>query len=418
MEEFIKNQITAALKYLPGNLVKSYFICKPVKEAREFRKRVGFIRGMCHPTENFAQLREANIGWIRIDIPFPYEKDGSVSSAYLGFKEKCQRFQSQGIKVMAVTPYPRDYIEFGADIRTPEGTNKVREIGDFLIKDMQGFVSGLQITNEMGIPRFTIPLTLKEAAKFIGVNLEVMYPLRKDIIIGYNSAGPEALLHSELLPYIDFCDYVGIDIYMGCFFNMPGFIWIFEALCRYLWAMTGKPVLIQEFGYLSGGAPKTKAEKKAMLERYGASNEREAKKNIEDFVNRMPEYFGDHIKYVCGNDPSRYFGFLFRSDMVNHFYCELPRLTKIPGYPHTPKGQADFFTDCIERLYSLDFICGCTIYCYKDPDKCYYCGQQECPTETRWGIVDSSGQPKPSYNAVRNVFGRIKWFEATDKRSN
>ena len=68
--------------------------------------------------------------------------------------------------------------------------------------------------------------------------------------------------------------------------------------------------------------------------------------------------------------------------------------------------------------HSLDFICGCTIYCYKDPDTCYYCGQQECPTETRWGIVDSSEQPKPSYNAVRNVFGRIKWFEATDKRSN
>ncbi len=416
MEQFIKDQISAGLRYLPGNLLKSYFIKKSSDETKKFREKVGFVRGVCHPTEDFEQIKGANIGWIRIDIPFPFEKDGSVSASYEGFKAKCKRFQDKGIKVMAVTPYPNDYIAYGADIRTEEGTEKVKEIGKFLVNDMQGFVSGFQITNEMGIPRFTIPLTIKDAAKFIGVNLQVMKPYKKDIIVGYNSAGPEAMLHSLLLPYMDCCDYVGVDIYMGCFFNMPGFIWLFEALCRYLWAMTGKPVLIQEFGYLSGGAPKTKAEKKAMLQRYGADSEKEARKNIEKFVGNMPAHFADHIKYVCENDPSRYFGFLFRSDMVNHFYCELPRLTKIPGYPHTPEGQARFFEDCISHLYSLDFICGCNIYCYKDPDKCYYCGQKECPTETRWGLVDADGNEKPSYKAVRNVFGRIRWLEAVEKK--
>ena len=416
MEQFIKDQITAGLKYLPSNLLKSYFIKSSSEQTKRFREKVGFVRGVCHPTDDYEQIKGANIGWIRIDIPFPYNTDGTVSEAYLAFKQRCKAFQDNGIKVMAVTPYPKDYIDFGADIRTDEGTKRVKEIGEFLINDMQGFVSGFQITNEMGIPRFTIPLTMQEAAKFIGVNLEVMYPQKKDIILGYNSAGPEAMLHSLLLPYMSFCDYVGVDIYMGCFFNVPGFIWIFEALCRYLWAMTGKPVLIQEFGYLSGGAPKTKAEKKAILQRYGAHSEKEAKKNIEKFVSNMPEHFADHIRYVCENDPSRYFGFLFKSDMVNHFYCELPRLTKIPGYPHTPEGQARFFEDCISHLYSLDFICGCNIYCYKDPDMCYYCGQVDCPTETRWGLVDSNGNEKPSYRAVRNVFGRIKWLEAVEKK--
>ncbi len=416
MEQFVKNQITAGLKYLPANLAKSYFIKSSSEETKAFREKVGFIRGVCHPTENFGQIRGANIGWIRIDIPFPFNKDGSIAEPYKSFKEKCLRFQNNGIKVMAVTPYPNDYIEYGADIRTEEGTRKVKEIGEFLINDMQGVVSGFQITNEMGIPRFTIPLTMDEAAKFIACNLEAMYPHKKDIIVGYNSAGPEAMLHSLLLPYVKYCDYVGVDIYMGCFFNMPGFIRIFELLCRYLWAMTKKPILIQEFGYLSGGAPKTKAEKKAILARYGANSEKEAKKNIEQFVENMPKDFADHIKYVCQNDPSKYYGFLFKSDMVNHFYCELPKLTKIPGYPHTPKGQADFFTDCIEHLYSLDFICGCFIYCYKDPNKCYYCGQKDCPTETRWGLVDSDEREKPSYNAVRNVYGRIKWFDTVNKK--
>lgn len=416
MEQFIKDQISSGLRYLPSNLLKSYFIKSSSDETKAFREKVGFIRGICHPTDDFEQIKGANIGWIRTDIPFPFNNDGNISENYVAYKERCLNFQKNGIKVMAVTPYPKEYIEHGADIRTEEGVRKVKEIAEFLICDMQGVASGFQITNEMGIPRFTLPLTLKEAAYFIAVNLEAMYPLKKDIIIGYNSAGPEATLNSELFPYIQYCDYVGIDIYMGCFFNAPGFIWIFEALCRYLWAMTGKPILIQEFGYLSGGAPKTRSQKKEMLMRYGAKNEREARKNIESFVSCMPEYFADHIKYVCENNPSRYFGFLFKSDMVNHFYCELPRLTKIPGYPHTPEGQAKFFEYCITHLYNLDFVCGCNIYCYKDPDKCYYCGQPECPTETRWGLVDSKGNEKPSYRAVRNVFGRIKWLEAVDKK--
>ncbi len=416
MEQFMTDQITAALKYLPKNLLKSYFIRNSSEETRAFRKKIGFIRGLCHPTEDFSQIKEANIGWIRIDIPYPFEKDGSISKSYENFKEKCRRFQDNGIKVMAVTPYPRDYIENGADIRTDEGEKKVREIAEFLIRDMQSCVSGFQITNEMGIPRFTIPLTLKEAAKFICVNLEAMYPLKGDVIVGYNSAGPEAGLHSMILPYIDYCDYVGIDIYMGCFFTMPGFIWFFEALCRYLWAMTGKPVLIQEFGYLSGGAPKTREEKKAILQSYGAVSEKDAKKNIVQFVENMPKQFSDHVKYVCGNDPEKYFGFIFKSDIKNHFYRELPAITMIPGCPHTPEGQAKFFEKCISRLFSLDFICGCNIYCYKDPNRCYYCGQEDCPTETRWGLVDSQGNIKPSYKAVRNVYGRIKWLEAVEKK--
>ncbi len=416
MEQFVKDQITAGLKHLPGNLLKSYFIRSSSAETKRFREKTGFIRGVCHPTDDYAQIKSANIGWIRIDIPFPYEADGSISRHYEAFKERCRRFQENGIRVMAVTPYPKDYIDYGADIRTADGAEKVKEIGKFLITDMQGVVSGFQITNEMGIPRFTIPLTLKEAARFIAVNLEAMYPLKKDIVIGYNSAGPEAGLHAELLPFVKFCDYVGVDIYMGCFFNIPGLMWVFEGLCRYLYAMTGKPVLIQEFGYLSGGAPKTRAEKKEILARYGAKSERAARKNIEGFLDNMPAHFADHVKYVCENDPSRYFGFLFKSDMVNHLYCELPRLTKIPGYPHTPDGQARFFEDLISRLYDLGFVCGCNIYCYKDPDRCYYCGQKECPTETRWGLVDADGNEKPSYKAVRNVFGRIRWLENTEKK--
>ena len=86
---------------------------------------------------------------------------------------------------------------------------------------------------------------MDEAVSFIALHLEEMYPLRGDALIGYNSAGPQADLHTKLRPWHKYCDYVGIDIYLGCFFTAPGFMCLFTALTRYLYALTVKPVFIQ-----------------------------------------------------------------------------------------------------------------------------------------------------------------------------
>ncbi len=78
------------------------------------------------------------------------------------------------------------------------------------------------------------------------------------------------------------------------------------------------------------------------------------------------------------------------------------------GMPHTPEGQAKFFSKVIERLYKLPFMCGTIIYCYTDFDRCGYCGQSDCPTETLWGLVDRNGTPKPSYHAVKKAFEKCR----------
>ncbi len=407
MEQFIKDQITYGLQYLPVNLIKSFFIPKENTATKALRKK-GFVCGVCHPNENYEQIKQANLDWIRIDIPYPFDKDGKLTESYTAFKNRCRGYVEHGIKVMAVTPYPSDYIACGADTRTAEGAKNARETARFLVTDLNGLVSGYQITNEMGIPRFTIPFTMSDAVAFIALHLEEMYPSRGDAIIGYNSAGPQADLHSKLRPWHKYCDYVGIDIYLGCFFTAPGFMCLFTALTRYLYALTGKPVLIQEFGYLSGGKSKTKKQKIDILRRYGVSSENEAKLNIADFVEKLPDGMRDHIKYVCQNDAEKYFGFIFKSDYVNHLYTELPRITKIPGYDHTPEGQAKFFTDIFDKFYKTKHICGAFIYCYSDPPMCYYCGQEDCPTETRWGFVDKEGNPKPSYFAVQKKLAELK----------
>ncbi|MBR3954690.1 MAG: hypothetical protein IKJ63_04375 [Clostridia bacterium] len=407
MEQFIKDQIVYGLQYLPVNLIRSFFIPKETQATKALRKK-GFVCGVCHPNENYEQIKQANLDWIRIDIPYPFDKDGNQVEGYINFKNRCRGYVENGIKVMAVTPYAPEYIENGADPRTPDGEKKARATARFLIEDLKDLVAGYQITNEMGIPRFTIPLTMDEAVAFIGMHLEEMYPIRGETIIGYNSAGPQADLHSKLRPWHKYCDYVGIDIYLGCFFSAPGFMFLFTALTRYLYALTGKPVLIQEFGYLSGGKPKTKKQKIDILRRYGVNSEKEAKQNIAAFVEKTPAVMRDHVKYVCGNDPAKYFSFIFKSDYVNHLYTELPRITKIPGYEHTPDGQAKFFADIFEKFYNTKHICGAFIYCYSDPPMCYYCGQEDCPTETRWGLVDKNGNPKPSYYAVQEKLAELK----------
>lgn len=406
MEDFVKNQIVYGLKYVPGNLVKSAFRPKSSSETRTLRER-GFICGVCHPSENYEQIKQANIGWVRVDIPFPFNKNGALSESYLRFKARAGAYVEKGLQIMAVTPYHYKYTEHGIELQSPQGKQQVREIAVFLLQDLRGLVHGYQITNEMGIPRFTVPLTMRQAAEFIGIQLESMYPHRGETIIGYNSAGPQADLHYMLKPYHKYCDYVGVDWYMGCFFSAPGLMCLFDALIAYLWSFTGKPIILQEFGYIGDGAPKSKQEKLDILRGYGAASEKDAINNITAFVAKLPEYMQDHIKRVCGNDLKRRVEFIFKGDYKNHLYCELPKTTKIPGYPHTPEGQAKFFREIIPKLYKKPYLAGMIVYCYSDSDKCYVCGQSNCPTETRWGLVDQAGKPKPSYYAVRDAFGAI-----------
>ena len=406
MEKYVIDQIKYGVKYLPKCLVGSYF--KPLSSAQTeaFRKKAGgFICGVCHPNENYEQLRRGNIEWIRIDIPYPFDQNGQVRKSYEDFKARCKGYKDRGFKVMAVTPYPRDYLEAGVDPRTDE--QGVRDVAVFMIRDLRNFIDAVQITNEMGIPHFTLPLTQEEAARFIGINAEAMNDVKQDILVGYNSAGPQVDLHLMLKPYHQYCDYVGIDIYIGCFANVGGFMYFFEALVRYLWNLTGKPVVIQEFGYISGGAPKTKAEKRDILRTYGVESIKEAYEKIEMFVENLNDRMKQHVRYVSP-DVSHQGDFLFKSDYVNHLFKELPKNTLIPGYPHTPEGQGKFFRDLIPRMYRLPFVGGVIVYCYADSEKCYMCGQSDCPTETRWGLVDVNGKEKPSYYAVRKAFGRIR----------
>jgi hypothetical protein len=382
----------------------------------------GFIKGVCHAEPDYELIKDANIEWFRDDIPFPYDMDGNISQRYISWKEYAQGYVDEGIRIFGVTPYPADYIEYGLDPRDPASKQGIQDIARFYIEDLRGIVGAFQITNEMGVDRFTYPLTMKEARDFIGMQLEAMYPLKGDILIGYNLTA-QSLMPPNILPlmmrdYHKYCDYVGMDIYLGCFEPVLKNADQFVTVLKLIRQLTGKPIILCEFGYISLGEPKSNKEKKEILMSYGYKSERKARKNIDDFINNLPEELRNEFDKYADETPEYRANLMFDGEFSNHLYRELEDGIGIYGFPHTYEGQANFFRYVIPKVRRLDFVIGAIVYCWSDSSRCYVCGQEDCPVETKWGLVDGEGNPKPAYYAVKDAFADVKEyeFEICDKR--
>lgn len=366
----------------------------------------GFMKGVCHLDPDYDLINEANVEWYRDDIPFPYNADGTISAHYENWKKGAQEYVDNGIRIFGVTPYPDDYIEYGLDPRDPANREAIQDIARFYIEDLKGIVGAFQVTNEMGIDRFTLPLTLDEAAEFIGMQLEAMYPIRGDVIIGYNLGGLSLLeLTPKMSDYHQYCDYVGVDMYLGCFENVLKNPDQLITLLSFVRKNTGKPIILCEFGYIGYGEPKTDAEKKAILQKYGYNSEEEARADIDNFINNLPEEMKEEIiEDYSDRTPEERADLIFEGEYSNHLYCELAEGFGLYGFEHTPEGQAELFEYIIPKVRSLDYVIGMCIYCWHDSDSCYVCGQADCPVETGWGLVDGKGNPKPAYYAVKEGF--------------
>ena len=398
MERWLKEQLAYAAKYFVPSLLQYPFIAKDSDEVRKFReKNGGMIHGVCRPDEDFALLKDAGFGWVRTGISLPPEDDAEWEDV-----ARLRRYRDNGLKVMAITPSVGFYLRRGIDPRTPGGEERVRTLAREMIARLGDVISGVQICNEIGIPRFGHPLTMDEAARFLGVQAEEMAPLKGDVIVGYNSVGPSVDQHYKMRPWFPCLDYVGMDMYIGCFFPVLTQLGVFEVLLKYLWAFTRKPVMLMEFGYLAGGAPKTREEKRAILRGYGAESEKDARRNIREFVAR---FNGTARQYVERCASGGWGDYVFSREFRQHLYRELPANVRVRGCPHTPEGQAEFYRRLLPRLERLPFLGGMFIYTHRDDPRCCICGQADCPMETRWGLCTHEGEPRAGYYAVKEMWG-------------
>lgn len=370
-------------------------------------KAGGFIKGVCHAEPDYDLLTDANIGWIRDDIPNLYDSEGNISKSYLSWKAEMQEYADRGIKVMAITPYPDDFIDMGYDPRNPEDVKGIQDIARYYVEDLKGIAGAIQITNEMGIDRFTYPLTMDEAYDFVGMQLEAVNDIKGDILVGYNLGGLSiATMPFEMMEYHKYCDYIGVDMYMGCFDNLLKDADQFITILNFVRRVTGKPIILCEFGYIGLGEQKTPEEKNAILEQYGYSSEAEAAADIDNFIKQLPEDLADEFDKYADETPEYRADLMFNGEFANHLYTELQLGFGLYDFAHTPEGQGEFYSYLIPKLMALDYLVGAFVYCWEDSGSCYVCGQAECPVETKWGLVDYDGNPKPSYYAVKEAFSQ------------
>ena len=365
----------------------------------------GYMKGVCHAEPQYDLIKEGNIEWFRDDIPFPYDADGNLSESYLSWREYVKAYADNGIRIFGITPYPEDYIEYGLDPRDPEAREGIQDIARFYMNDLKGIVGAFQITNEMGIDRFTYPLTMEEAYEFIGMQLEAMYPIRGDVLIGYNLAALSiASMPLKMKPYHQYCDYVGVDLYLGCFENLLKSADQYILVLNYVRRVTGKPIILCEFGYIGLGEPKSEEEKLEILKSYGYASEEEARADIDNFIKALPEELANEFDKYADETPEYRADLMFEGEFSNHLYTELHEGFGLYKFPHTPEGQADFFSYIIPKIRKHSYVIGSFIYMWNDTGDCYVCGQEECPVETKWGLVDGEGNPKPAYYAVQEAF--------------
>lgn len=443
---------------------QSFFHKTSNPSVSEFKSIMGGMAlGVCHPYTdpyNLSLLKEGNIGWIRIDIPseVPFQVDsvgnpvldeeGRIieTGRYRAFKEKCRFFRENGLKVMAITPYPDDWLDEVGEIEmfrngreafSDKFLRSVEARCSYLATDLTAgdkLVNCFQISNELTVPKWQGALTLEQICQYQHIQMKAMHETCRcaGVPIGYNIACVGAGMLDYPVRMQDFkddFDYVALDLYLGCFEGIMKSTRYFDAMLRSLWQISHKPIMLNEFGYISAGNPKDEHERASyLMDTFGETfnTEEKIKVNIGPFLDHWESLIGKESSLIREarrrlqtEGPESAADYVFSSSEISHLYKALPEGYRLRKFDHTEEGQAAFYTDVIDRISRLDFLCGIFCYCYSDSDSCYQCGQKGCPVETGWGLVsipkgipdtdmnENTVRRKPSYYAVRDAYGRI-----------
>jgi hypothetical protein len=73
---------------------------------------------------------------------------------------------------------------------------------------------------------------------------------------------------------------------------------------------------------------------------------------------------------------------------------------------HNEDTQAEYIARGLEIFAENPYVLGSFLFCWKDAEYCYHCGKALCPSECFWGIVDGSLRKKPAYYAAKRVNSR------------
>jgi hypothetical protein len=317
---------------------------------------------------NYDLMQAAGIRWLRLEFNFPWADrvGGEYTARHLAELDQARRLHAQGFRLMGITPLAGSMAFDRADGITawrprvpawagsPEAGSyydAYEQACQLLGRETAGIVELWQVSNEMDIDTFRGPLTPEQAARFMEAGARGLKAGNPACRAGINPAGLgewgrwlfRRIYSAPDCPF----EYAGIDGYYGSWAPGAPEDWI--PTIEEIRQLTGRPVLVNEWGYGSLGGPAAPTE---------AAN-----------------------LSVCD---AHAFHYVWRAG-------------------HTPEEQADYLRIGLKILATYPDVLGGFIYNWGDDAACYHCGRTDCPAECGWGLVDSAGQPKPSYHAVRET---------------
>jgi hypothetical protein len=316
-------------------------------------------------------MREAGVEWLRIDTPFPFEgKVGKVSQRFRSFVKQAQDWHERGFSILGITPCPRSFMDAGG-VGVPGGPlflDAYEEGCRFMAQELAEVVPAWQIANELNLVVFRMPLTEEEAITFARRGGRGLRRGNPSAMLGVNMAGfwekgremYEALYSGEDVEL----DYAGIDFYFGSF--EPGGPEDFRENMKTLRDITGKPMIVAEWGYASIG------------EGFSREEEEENQRLMEH--GRWQDWF------------------------------DYPHQVKKWGYTwreRTPEIQAAYLEETLKILTDIPDVIGAFWCSWADTEWCFYCGESDC-TWAGWGLLDVEGKPKLAYHALARVASRLK----------
>lgn len=312
-------------------------------------------------------MREAHIGWLRSgNLKFDVEAFLSGRNQGPAFRETMDRIRSlraKGFQIVGLTPGPRELADRAGEPGSPAYYAAYRRICAFLAESFRGLIDWWQVANELDIWLFREKLSMEQSVELLKAGIRGMKEAVPELKVGINITLFPSLpgevdgntdLHEGIVlakgiygdPDLP-VDYAGFDSYPGTWRKGGPESWheYLDGFHR----LTGKPILIQEFGYSSAG---------------GVMTEEEDKSGI--------------------------------------FPCKAKKWRFSWKGAHTREIQAEFIRESFRIFAGKPHVIGAIYFSWQDSKRCWQCGEPDCPAETAWGLLDSTGNKKLSYEGFRS----------------
>lgn len=319
-------------------------------------------------SRDYKLMKNAGIGWLRFG-EFGFDLNAFLRGEpqpeeFAKAKERVKELRELGFELMGISPGPREMAKGGIEVGSEDYFAAYDAVSRFFAREYEGLIDWWQVANELDIWIFRDTLSMEESVRFLQVGIRAMkdevpslkvginitlFPSRPGEVEG-NTEAHEGLVLAEGIYGDSSCpvDYAGFDSYPGTWREGGPESWL-EYLAGF-YDLVGKPIIIQEFGYASAG---------------GIMTDEEMERGC----------------YPC---ESKSWRFSWKGE-------------------HSEKVQAEYLIESFRIFRDLPYVLGATYYNWRDAESCWQCKEIGCPAETAWGLLNSQGEPKQSYEALKSL---------------